>query len=269
LTFLSIAAQGRACYNFALMSEAPRLSVIVPLCNESANVAPLAQKICAAVENQPGGFELLLVDDASTDDTWQQILTLWRSDSRIRALRHSRNAGQSAALFTGFRACRGQILATLDGDLQNDPADLPRLLSELEGCDAVCGVRTKRADNLVRKISSRLARMARKLVLRVDFVDSGCNLRVFKRSVLDSIPAFDGIHRFLPILANNTGARVKQVPVTHHPRIAGRTKYGVWNRLGRGVRDLFMVRWFMQRQIRPQPVEEPAPRSREEKVAES
>jgi dolichol-phosphate mannosyltransferase len=239
------------------MPTRPRLSVIVPLCNESANVAPLAQQILNALEAQPGGLELILVDDASTDDTWARILSVARAEPRIRPLRHSRNAGQSAALFTGFRASRGELLATLDGDLQNDPADLPRMLAELKDCDVVCGVRTKRADNFIRKASSRIARWARKLVLRLDFVDTGCNLRVFKRSVLESLPAFDGIHRFLPVLANNAGARVTEIPVIHHPRAAGRTKYGVWNRLGRGMRDLLMVRWFMQRQIKPQAVEEP------------
>jgi glycosyltransferase involved in cell wall biosynthesis len=154
-----------------------------------------------------------------------------------------------------LRASRGRILATLDGDLQNDPADLPMLLSELAGADMACGVRTKRADNWVRRRSSGVARFFRKLVLGVDFVDSGCNLRVFKRSVLDCLPAFDGIHRFMPFFVHNIGGGVKQVPVVHHPRIAGKTKYGIWNRLGRGLRDLIMVRWYLKRQIRGVSVE--------------
>jgi dolichol-phosphate mannosyltransferase len=234
------------------------LSIIVPLYNEGANVAPLAQRIFDALKQEPGELELILVDDASTDDTWQQILALWRTDSRIHPLRHRHNAGQSAALWTGFRISRGGILATLDGDLQNDPADFPRMLRELKNCDLVCGVRTKRADNALRRVSSWIASRARKLMLGLDFADTGCNLRVFKRGVLQAIPPFDGMHRFLPILAHNAGSVVKQIPVIHHPREAGQSKYGVWNRLGRGVRDLLGLRWYLKRQLGSQAVEEPA-----------
>jgi dolichol-phosphate mannosyltransferase len=124
------------------------------------------------------------------------------------------------------------------------------MLTELGTSDMVCGVRTKRQDTAVRRISSTVARLARKAALGVDFRDSGCNLRVFKREVLQALPPFDGIHRFMPILAHGAGARVKEVPVRHHPRTAGRTKYGVWNRLGRGIYDLAMVRWYLKRQIK-------------------
>jgi len=218
--------------------------------NESPNVGPLAARVSAAFANSPFlPMELILVDDGSTDDTWQQILVARRELADLRAVRHAASVGQSAALWTGFKLSRGAIIATLDGDLQNDPADLPKLLKQLQDCDLVCGVRAKRADNFVRRASSRIARGARKFVLGVDFADTGCNLRVFKRSVLETLPAFDGIHRFMPILAHNAGAVVKEMPVLHHPRLRGVSKYGVWNRLGRGVCDLLMVRWFMKRQI--------------------
>ena len=170
-------------------------------------------------------------------------------DSRVRALRHSKNAGQSAALWTGFKHCRADVIATLDGDLQNNPADLPRLIAELQSCDMVCGVRIKRMDTWLRRVSSGIARIARKKVLGVDFRDSGCNLRVFKATLLKNLPAFDGIHRFMPILAHGAGAIVKEVPVDHHPRTAGKSNYGVWNRLGRGIYDLLMVRWLLKRQL--------------------
>lgn len=228
----------------------PEISVVVPLRNEEPNVVPLARQVLSALGNEPREIELILVDDGSTDGTWDRITETCRADGRIRALRHPQSRGQSAALWSGFRASRGAIIATLDGDLQNDPADLPAMLADLATCDMICGLRAKRNDSVVRKLSSAIARRARKLALRVDFRDSGCNLRVFKRSVLEALPPFDGLHRFMPILAHGAGAVVKEVPVRHHARTAGTTKYGVWNRLGRGIYDLAMVRWYLKRQIK-------------------
>jgi dolichol-phosphate mannosyltransferase len=237
------------------------ISVVVPLRNEGPNVAPLAQQVFSALRDEARAIELILVDDGSTDDTWDQIAVARRADGRVRAMRHDRSRGQSAALWTGFRASQGQVIATLDGDLQNDPADFPAMLKELTTCDMVCGVRTKRQDTAVRRISSAIARWARRAMLGVDFRDSGCNLRVFKRAVLETLPPFDGLHRFMPILAHGGGALVKEVPVTHHPRVAGRTKYGIANRLGRGICDLVMVRWYLKRQIKTMaPAESPAAR---------
>src|SRR5207249_2472676 len=157
-------------------------------------VLPLTEQIFAALSPASARIELIFVDDGSVDDTWDRIVRAGQTQPRLRALRHARNAGQSAALCTGFKASRAPILATLDGDLQNDPADLPLMLKLLADADMICGVRTQRADNWVRQVSSRVARVARRLVLCVDFADSGCNLRVFKRAVLESLPAFDGMH---------------------------------------------------------------------------
>jgi len=236
----------------------PEISVVVPLRNEGPNILPLATAIFNALRQEPRGLELILVDDGSSDDTWQRILEARRADPRVRALRHPRSHGQSAALWTGFQAARGSVIATLDGDLQNDPADLPGMLAELATCDLVCGVREKRMDNRVRRLSASIARSARKVALGVDFRDTGCGLRVFKRSVLATIPAFDGFHRFMPILAQGGGALTKEVAVSHRPRIAGRSKYGVWNRLGRGIRDLAGLRWYLKRQLKSAiPVERP------------
>ncbi len=189
------------------------------------------------------------MDDRSTDETWEEILKARRADARIRAVRHQRQSGQSAALWTGFQASRGEVIATLDGDLQNDPADLPRMLAQLGSCDMVCGVRVGRKDTWVRRLSSVIARWARKVVLGVDFRDSGCNLRVFKRSVLKLLPAFDGLHRFIPILAHGGGATVKETPVIHHARVAGLSKYGIGNRLGRGIATLALVRRCLKGQV--------------------
>ena len=234
----------------------PDLSIVVPLHNEGSNVAPLAREILAAFEGQRDGFELILVDDASSDDTWQEVLGAQQAHLQIRAIRHLQRGGQSAALWTGFRASRGKVIATLDGDLQNDPADLPRLLAELNNCDLVCGVRTKRMDNGLRRFSSQIARVARRVALGVDFKDTGCNLRVFKRAVVDLVPAFNGFHRFMPVLADGAGAVVRELPVAHRPRVAGISNYGVWNRLGRGIYDLLMVRWYRKRQLKAVPTSE-------------
>jgi glycosyltransferase involved in cell wall biosynthesis len=236
---------------------APKISIVVPMLNEGPNVVSLARQIISALESEQRDFEVVFVDDASTDDTWERILEVQRGDPRVRAIRHARRGGQSAALWTGFRASRGDVIASLDGDLQNDPADLPRLLAELAGCDLACGVRTQRMDSPVRRLSSKIARVARRVVFGVDFRDSACNLRAFKRGVLDTLPAFDGIHRFMPILAQSGGAIVKEVPVQHRPRTAGQSKYGVWNRLGRGILDLVMVALYRRRQLRSISVTEP------------
>jgi glycosyltransferase involved in cell wall biosynthesis len=234
----------------------PEVSIVVPLRNEAANVLPLAQQVFKALDIPGRNLELIFIDDASTDDTWSRLLEAQQAEPRVRALRHLRHGGQSAALWTGFCACRGQVIASLDGDLQNDPADLPGMLAQLAAWDLVCGVRARRMDNPVRRISSRVARWARRFMLGVDYRDIGCNLRAMKRPVLQALLPFDGLHRFLPVLAHDAGARVKEMPVAHHPRIAGRSKYGLWNRLGRGIYDLAMIAWYRKRQLRNVPVVE-------------
>lgn len=237
-----------------------RLSVIVPVFNEADNVLPLAQEVAAALAQFSGGCELVFVDDASTDDTWRKIQQAHAQDPRVRGLRHERNAGQSAALWTGIQATTSPLIATLDGDRQNDPADLPKLLAELERCDFACGVRLQRQDNFVRRASSGIARWARKTALGVDFRDSGCALRAFKRGVLDGLFPFNGLHRFLPILVKGGGASTCEVPVNHRPRVAGVSKYGVWNRAFRGLVDLFAIAWYQRRRVRRVPCVEWPPR---------
>jgi dolichol-phosphate mannosyltransferase len=227
----------------------PEISIIIPLFNEVDNVDPLVSQALAALRDEKRPFEIVLVDDASTDGTWEKIIAANRADPRVRGSRHTRNAGQSAALWTGYRGSRAPIIVTLDGDLQNDPADIPKLLSGLSDYDVVCGMRVNRQDNFVRKISSKIARAARKWALGVDFRDTGCGLRAFKRPVLDSLFAFNGFHRFMPVLAHSAGARVIEVPVNHRQRIAGKSKYGIGNRLGRGIYDLIAVSWYQKRRI--------------------
>lgn len=227
----------------------PEISIVVPFWNEELNVRPLAEHVFRAFAQETQSLELILVDDASSDGTWQQVMQVQREDARVRALQLLQHSGQSAALWAGFTASRGNIIATLDGDLQNDPADLPRMIKELTHYDLVCGVRTKRMDNRLRRVSASVARWARRTALGMDFRDTGCNLRVFKRPVLQKLFPFDGLHRFMPILAHGAGALVLETPVNHHPRTAGQSKYGVWNRLGRGLWDLVGIAWYRKRQL--------------------
>jgi dolichol-phosphate mannosyltransferase len=233
----------------------PDISVIVPVYNEADNVLPLWREVQTALQKQPRSWELVFVDDCSTDATWQRIAEARATDSCVRGVRHLRNAGQSAAVWTGVRASDSPIIATLDGDLQNDPADIPAMLEQLERCDFVCGKRVSRRDTLLRRVSSRVAREARKAVLKADFADTGCAMRVFKRSALDGILPFNGWHRFLPVLVHHNGAKAVEVPVNHRARAAGVSKYGLGNRLWRGTYDLIGVAWYQKRRLKTVPTE--------------
>jgi dolichol-phosphate mannosyltransferase len=230
---------------------APDIAIIVPVYDEQDNILPMAREVSDAMKNVGRAYELVFVDDASRDSTWQKIEEARRQFPNVRGLRHAVNSGQSAALWTGIRATTSPIIATLDGDLQNDPADIPKMLPALENADFVCGVRTKRRDSFVRRHSSKIARWARKSALKVDFCDTGCAMRVFRRSALDGVFPFNGFHRFLPVLVHGNGASTVEVPVNHRPRVAGVSKYGVWNRLGRGIYDLIALSWFQKRRLRP------------------
>ena len=232
------------------------ISIIVPVYNEEDNVLPLAQEVAAALPAARWSYELVFVDDASTDQTWPAIRKAAQQIPQVRGLRHARNSGQSAAVWTGLRATQSPMIGTMDGDRQNDPADFPAMLEALARYDFVCGVRAKRQDSLVRLLSSKVARRARKWVLKVDFADTGCGLRVMKRSCLEHLIMFNGFHRFLPVLVHSAGATTLEVPVRHRARVAGVSKYGVWNRLGRGIADLFAVAWYQRRRLSVVPFEE-------------
>ena len=227
------------------------ISIIVPVFNEAENILPLTQEVALALRNERRTYELVFVDDASTDQTWERINAAQRAHPSVRGLRHGSNRGQSAALWSGIQATTGGVIATMDGDLQNDPADLPKLLTELDRADFILGRRVKRQDNWLRQVSSRVARLARKIVLGVGLQDTGCSLRAFKRSSLDGIFPFNGLHRFLPVLVHGGGAKVLEIPVNHRPRAAGVSKYGIRNRLGRGIVDLLAVAWYQKRRLRP------------------
>ncbi|HAB19752.1 MAG TPA: glycosyltransferase family 2 protein [Verrucomicrobiota bacterium] len=225
------------------------IAIVVPLYNEAENVAPLVDELVRVFTAETRPWEIVLVDDGSKDRTWPVILEAQARQPRVHGLRHTQNRGQSAAVWTGLSRTTAPLLCTLDGDLQNDPSELPRMLAMLNELDFVSGHRVDRQDSTLRQISSRIARVARKLALQADFADTGCALRAFKRECLQGLFPFNGLHRFLPILVAGGGFRCREVPVKHRPRVAGVSKYGVWNRLGRGIYDLIGVGWFQRRRI--------------------
>lgn len=231
------------------------LAIIVPVFNEEDNVLPMLREVAKALNPTGRAWELVFVDDGSTDGTWRRIAEARAQEPRVQGIRHLRNAGQSAAVWTGIQHTATPLLATLDGDLQNDPAEIPRLLPLLAEVDFACGDRSaNRRDSGVRKISSAVARWFRTTALGYDFRDTGCALRVFKRECVDGLTAFNGLHRFLPILVAGAGWKTREVPVNHRARMAGASKYGVWNRVWRGLYDLIGVGWLMKRRLRPVPV---------------
>jgi len=237
----------------------PRLSVVVPLFDEEENLPLLDAEIHAALAAVGEPYEVLYVDDGSRDGSLAVLERLAAADGRVRVLRHRRNAGQSAGLASGFRAARGEIVVTLDADLQNDPADIPRLLAKLdEGFDVVSGVRQNRRDTWVRKVSSRIANAVRNWATDESITDVGCSLKAYRARFLRHLPMFGGMHRFLPTLVRWNGARVAEIPVAHRPRLHGVAKYGIGNRLFRALADLFAVRWMRTRWVDPGNVEEVA-----------
>jgi dolichol-phosphate mannosyltransferase len=241
------------------------LSVVVPVHDEQDNVGPLIDEIHAALQGRIE-FEVLFVDDASADRTPERLHEAQRSHPRLRVLRHRRNSGQSAAVVTGVRAARGGLVVTLDGDGQNDPADIVALLQrwELEPEGAalmLAGWRRQRQDSGLRRLSSRFANQLRGALLGDGTPDTGCGLKLFERSLFLRLPCFDHMHRFLPALVLREGGRVVSVPVGHRPRTRGRSHYGVWNRAWVGLVDIAGVMW-LRRRIRLTSVEEvPGPTS--------
>lgn len=228
-------------------SRAPRLSIVVPVYDELDNLRPLVDELEGVLTPTGDAFEIVLVDDGSRDGSGERIAELARSRSRVRGLHFRENRGQTAAFDAGFKAARGEVIVTLDADLQNDPADIPRLLAALEGCDAVVGYRQRREDSWARRASSRIANAIRNRLSDDDIIDTGCSLKVFRSECLATIKLYRGLHRFLPTLLRMEGYRVVQLPVGHRPRQRGVSKYGVLNRACRAFVDLLAVRWMKRR----------------------
>ena len=223
------------------------LSVVIPVCNEEESIPPLAADIATAFTGVRFPWEAVWVDDGSTDGTAARIAAL---PAPHRLVRLHRNRGQSAALMAGFAAARGTWIGTLDGDGQNDPRDLLRQLEHASryGFDMVNGIRVDRHDSVVRRVASRIANTARNWIVGDRVADVGCSTRVLRREAALAVPYFHGMHRFLPTLVAMRGFTVTEIPVAHRARQAGRSKYGIHNRLWTGVGDLFGVRWLASRQ---------------------
>ena len=250
----------------ALASAAPpaadiAVSVVVPVADEAGNIVPQIEEIAAALG---GGapYEIVYVDDASTDSTATELRDARARFPELRVVTHARRCGQSAAITSGVLAARAPVIVTLDGDRQNDPADIPRLLDQFHSASGgtrvglVAGQRTRRSDSVTRRLSSRLANGVRSSVLRDDTPDTGCGLKVFRRDAFLRLPYFNGLHRFLPALMRRAGYGVALAPVNHRPRTVGRAKYGIHNRLWVGIADLVMVWWLIRRCSVPEIVED-------------
>jgi glycosyltransferase involved in cell wall biosynthesis len=223
--------------------------VVVPVYDERDNLEPLHRELDAALAELPGGVEFVYVDDGSRDGSAAVLAALAKRDARVRVLSFLENCGQTAAFAAGFEAARGDVIATLDADLQNDPADLSRLLAALDGADVVNGVRVGRQDGPVRRLSSRIGNGFRNWMTDESVSDVGCSLRVMRARYVKRVKLFRGMHRFLPTLLRMEGARVIELPVRHRPRRHGRSKYGIANRLFVGLADVFAVRWMQKRRL--------------------
>jgi len=228
------------------------ISVVVPAYNEAASIAVLAAEIEAALDPFGRIWECIWVDDGSDDDTFAAIAALHRRRANHWGMRLEPNAGQAAALLAGFSRVSGELVVTLDSDLQNDPADIPRLVGTLEeqGVDLVNGVRATRHDPWIRRVSSRIANAFRNRITGVHVTDVGCSLRVMRRECTRGLPEFHGMHRFLPTFVAMNGYTMAERPVAHRTRRYGEAAYGIGNRLWVGVADTMGVRWLQKRHVR-------------------
>jgi len=226
------------------MTNAPAVSVVVPMFNEEESVPILQAEISAALAGVD--HEIIFVDDGSTDRTVERIT----AGPRVHVLRFPRNAGQSAAMYAGLHAANGATVVLLDGDLQNDPADIPKLLREIEqGADLVCGYRAVRKDTTVKRLTSRVANFVRSRFTKDGVRDTGCTLKAMRRECVEALVPFKGMHRFIPALIKGAGYSLVEMPVNHRPRKFGQSKYGLGNRAVRATVDMFGVRWLLSRQL--------------------
>lgn len=225
------------------------LSVVIPVYNEEENIAALLEQLQAALRDWGGEVEFLFVDDGSTDRTLELLKRAQSSEPRIRIAHFRRNLGQTAAMEAGFHLTKGLAVVTVDGDLQNDPAEIPRLARMLSDYDVVCGIRARRQDTWWKRRSSRIANGFRNWMTGDNIVDTGCTLKAYRRECVERLELYNGMHRFLPTLLKMRGYRVTQVPVSHRPRRAGKTKYDTWRRLKKGLADVWAVRWMKKNWI--------------------
>ncbi|MGE3774734.1 MAG: glycosyltransferase family 2 protein [Gammaproteobacteria bacterium] len=251
------AVDGRSVHTSVI---SPAYSVVIPCYNERDNIVELAREVRAACGD--GDYEIVIVDDCSSDDSVARLQAVQGEfDGRLRVVRHGTNSGQSAAICTGVDFARGKAIVTLDGDGQNDPADIPCLLSTLQQAEQgtpliVCGHRRQRRDSFVRRLSSKVANAVRAAALQDATPDTGCGLKALERELFMRLPRFNHMHRFLPALVQRAGGRSVSVEVHHRPRLHGQSKYGIGNRLWVGIVDLFGLMWLIRRRFKPSRNEE-------------
>ncbi|MGA2496662.1 MAG: glycosyltransferase family 2 protein [Tepidisphaeraceae bacterium] len=243
------------------MTETPYLSLVVPAYNEQENIPTLLERSAAALALVRRPFEIVIVDDGSTDTTPRLLEEALHRHAWLRVLRLQRNSGQSAAFDAGFKAARGELIATIDADLQNDPEEIPRLLPMLEGYDMITGWRKDRHDTKFRRWQTRIANRIRNWISQENIEDSASSLKIYRRHCLAGLQLYNGMHRFFPTLVKMRGYKVLEVPVKHSPRFAGTAKYGFRNRAWRAFVDLLAVRWMKKRYLRyeAQEINLPAP----------
>ena len=226
------------------------VSVVVPFYNEEENVPLLASQISAVFAELPDyEYECVFVNDGSTDGTRRELTRLAEMDKRIRPIHLVKNSGQSAAIVAGMQRARGEYILMLDGDLQNDPCDFPRMLELLKEYDCVCGYRAKRKDTWLKRIASKIANAIRRHWLKDDIIDAGCGSKGFRRHCVQYMIPFNGMHRYFGVMMKVAGMRIIDMEVTHHPRRHGVSKYGIWDRLWRGIYDLVGVSWLRKRYV--------------------
>lgn len=228
----------------------PKYSVVIPLKDEEDNIEKLIQELEPVMMTLGQQWELICVDDGSTDQTPSKLEALSKTKPYLKTITFKKNYGQSSAFDAGFRHSRGEFVITLDGDLQNDPRDIPKLLHSIKGYDLVCGSRTNRKDPWSKKIISYFANMVRSRLCQDHISDTGCSLKIYRRSCLEHIKLFDGMHRFLPALFINEGFKITEVPVNHRPRVSGKTKYNMINRSLNTISDMLAVRWMRKRHLK-------------------
>jgi glycosyltransferase involved in cell wall biosynthesis len=232
------------------MTETPYLSLVIPAYNEQENVPTLLQRVEAALNQTGKPFEVIIIDDGSTDGTPTLLAEAMQRSPWLRVLRMAENRGQSAAFEAGFKAARGQVIATIDADLQNDPEEIPRLLPMLDGCDMVTGWRKDRHDTTFRRLQTRIANRIRNWLSDETIQDSASSLKLYKRHCVEGLKLYNGMHRFFPTLVKMRGFTVLETPVKHSPRFAGTAKYGFRNRAWRAFIDLLAVRWMKKRYLK-------------------
>jgi dolichol-phosphate mannosyltransferase len=236
-----------------MTAEVPELSFVIPCYNEEGNLYELVKAIRAVVEPLKLSYEIIITDDCSWDRSWQILKELAAKDPRLRAQRFEFNCGQSASLWAGMKSACGKYIVTLDADLQNDPRDLPKLLEAAKDFDCVCGTRVEaraQGDNFIRIASSKIANWVRNKLSDENISDAGCCYRVFKRECIADLKFFKGMHRFMPTLFKIEGFTVTEVAISTNPRFAGKSNYGVWNRLFASFYDLLAVRWMKKRMFK-------------------